>query len=127
MKPSMYERVRNLFVAAGLTDGRIVQLNFFEDTKKATDAFIVFRPNNGVGLPNSDSGEHHVLVDVIGQKDKRGATAAASQDILDFIEANPLSDRCVGQIQSMGFLPPPILTEEGRPVYRLLFSCLYGE
>lgn len=127
MTPSMYERVKNLFVAAGLTDGRIVQLGFFEDTKKATDSFIVFRPNSGVGLPNSDSGEHYVLVDVIGQRDKRGATAQASQAILDYIEQNPLSDKCVGQIEVMGFLPPPILTEEGRPVYRLQFSCLYGE
>lgn len=127
MTPSMYERVRNLFVLAGLTDGRVVQLNFFEDTKKATDAFMVFRSNNGVGLPNSESGEHYVLVDVIGQKDKRGATATAAQAILNYIEANPLVDKCVGQIQSVGFLPPPMLTEEGRPVYRLQFSCLYGE
>lgn len=34
MTPSMYERVKNLFVAAGLTEGRIVQLLFFEDTRK---------------------------------------------------------------------------------------------
>lgn len=127
MNPPMYERVKNLFQDAGLTSGMVVQLNFFEDTKKATDSFIVFRPNNGVGLPNSDSGEHYVLVDVIGRKDKRAITSSNSQAILDYVEANPLSDKCVGQIQSMGFLPPPILTEEGRPVYRLQFSCLYGE
>ncbi|HCR0384575.1 TPA: hypothetical protein OMS42_001310 [Enterobacter kobei] len=127
MNPPMYERVKNLFQDAGLTAGMVVQLNFFEDTKKATDSFIVFRPNNGVGLPNSDSGEHYVLVDVIGRKDKRAITSSNSQAILDYVEANPLSDKCVGQIQSMGFLPPPILTEEGRPVYRLQFSCLYGE
>lgn len=127
MNPPMYERVKNLFQDAGLTAGMVVQLNFFEDTKKATDSFIVFRPNNGVGLPNSHSGEHYVLVDVIGRKDKRAITSSNSQAILDYVEANPLSDKCVGQIQSMGFLPPPILTEEGRPVYRLQFSCLYGE
>ena len=127
MTPSMYERVKNLFVDAGLTEGWTVQLLFFEDTKKATDAFMVFRPNSGVGLPNSDSGEYYVLVDVIGRKDKREATSLASQNILDYIERNPLNDKCVGQIQSVGFMPAPILTEEGRPVYRLQFACLYGD
>ncbi|MGB7799805.1 phage tail termination protein [Buttiauxella sp.] len=127
MNPPMFERVRNMFQAAGLNDGRIVQLTFFEDTKKASDAFIVFRPNNGIGIPNSDSGEHYVLVDVIGPKDKRSLTTSASQAILDYVEKHPLSDKYVGQIQAISFLPPPVLTDEGRPVYRLQFACLYGE
>lgn len=42
MTPAMYERVRNYFVDAGLTTGFIVQLLAWDDTKKLTDAFIVF-------------------------------------------------------------------------------------
>ncbi len=68
MTPSMYERVKNLFVAAGLTEGRIVQLLFFEDTRKATDSFIVFRPNGGTPIRKDLGAEHYVLVDVIGPR-----------------------------------------------------------
>jgi hypothetical protein len=127
MNPPMFERVRNMFQAAGLNNGRIVQLLFFEDTGKATDSFIVYRPNNGVAIANSMSGEHYVLVDVIGPKDKRSKTTEAAQNILNFVEQNPISDDCVGQIRAVGFMPPPILTDDGRIVFRLQFSCLYGE
>lgn len=127
MTPSMYERVRNLFVGAGLTEGRIVQLLFFEDTKKSTDAFIVFRPNGGTPIRKDLGADHYVLVDVIGPKDKRGDTARHVQKIIDYIQENPISDSCVGQIENMGGIPPPIPTDEGRIVFRLQFACLYGE
>ncbi|UXY08980.1 hypothetical protein N7922_13875 [Kosakonia sp. ML.JS2a] len=127
MTPSMYERVKNLFVAAGLTDGRIVQSLFFEDTKKASDSFIVFRPNGGTPIRKDLGADHYVLVDVIGPKDKRAVTAQAVQKIIDYVQENPISDTCVGQIENMGGIPPPVLTDEGRIVFRLQFACLYGE
>jgi len=127
MTPSMYERVRNLFERAGLTEGRIIQTLFFEDTKKSTDAFIVFRPNGGTSIRKDLGADHYVLVDVIGPKDKRTATAQAVQRIIDYVQDNPISDSCVGQIENMGGIPPPVLTDEGRIVFRLQFACLYGE
>lgn len=123
----MYERVKNLFVNAELTNGRIVQTLFFEDTNKATDAFIVFRPNGGTSIRRDLGADHYVLVDVIGPKDKRTATAEAVQRIIDYVQDNPISDSCVGKIENMGGIPPPVLTEEGRIVFRLQFACLYGE
>ncbi|EMV2920233.1 hypothetical protein AAB179_001207 [Escherichia coli] len=127
MNPPMYERVKNLCQDAGLTTGRIVQLLFFEDTKKATDAFIVFAPNNGTPIRSDLGSDHYVMVNVIGPKDKRAATAQAVQSIVDYIQANPMADECVGYIQNMAGIPPPVLTEEGRIVFRLQFSCTYGE
>lgn len=127
MTPSMYERVRNLFERAGLTEGRIIQTLFFEGTKKSTDAFIVFRPNGGTPIRKDLGADHYVLVDVIGPRDKRAATAQAVQRIIDYVQDNPISDSCVGQIENMGGIPPPVLTEEGRIVFRLQFACLYGE
>lgn len=127
MTPSMYERVKNLFVAAGLTEGRIVQLLFFEDTRKATDSFIVFRPNGGTPIRKDLGAEHYVLVDVIGTRDKRAVIAQAVQKIIDYVQDNPISDSCVGQIENMGGIPPPIPTDGGRIVFRLQFACLYGE
>ncbi|KFC12264.1 hypothetical protein GTGU_00311 [Trabulsiella guamensis ATCC 49490] len=123
----MYERVKNLFQDAGLTAGRIVQLLFFEDTNKATDAFIVFAPNNGTPIRSDLGSEYYVMVNVIGPNDKRAATVQAVQSIIDYVQANPMADECVGYIQNMGAIPAPVLTEEGRIVFRLQFACTYGE
>ncbi|WP_438821221.1 phage tail termination protein, partial [Enterobacter hormaechei] len=38
-----------------------------------------------------------------------------------------MADECVGYIQNMGAIPAPVLTEEGRIVFRLQFACTYGE
>ncbi|WP_038153692.1 phage tail termination protein [Trabulsiella guamensis] len=127
MTPPMYERVKNLFQDAGLTAGRIVQLLFFEDTNKATDAFIVFAPNNGTPIRSDLGSEYYVMVNVIGPNDKRAATVQAVQSIIDYVQANPMADECVGYIQNMGAIPAPVLTEEGRIVFRLQFACTYGE
>lgn len=127
MTPAMYERVRNFFVDAGLTDGSIVQLLAFEDTKNLADSFIVFRPNGGTDIRNDLGSDHYVMVDVVGAKDKRGATAKKAQALIDYVEQNDIADECLGLIQNLGNLPAPVLTEEGRLVFRLQFMCVYGE
>ncbi|MEG1213341.1 MAG: hypothetical protein RSE29_19675, partial [Leclercia sp.] len=71
--------------------------------------------------------EYHVLVDVVGAKDKRKDALNAVQRIVEFVQANPMADDCVGYIQNMGAIPAPVLTEEGRIVFRLQFACTYGE
>ncbi len=127
MTPMIYERVRNLFVGAGLTAGFTVQQLMYEDPGKLAEAVMVFRPNGGANIRNDLGSEYHVIVDVIGAKDKRKAAVDAVQRIVDYVQANPITDSCVGHIENMGGIPPPILTEEGRIVFRLQFACLYGE
>lgn len=127
MTPMMYERVRNLFVNAGLTAGFTVQQLMYDDPKDLSKAIMVFRPNGGANIRNQLGAEYHVLVDVIGAKDKRKAALDAVQRIVDYVQDNPISDSCVGHIENMGGIPPPVLTEEGRIVFRLQFACLYGE
>lgn len=127
MTPMMHERVRNMFGDAGLTAGFTVQKLMYDDPEDLTQAVMVFRPNGGSNIRHDLSSEHHVLVDVIGAKDKRGDAANAVQRIVDYVQANPMADECVGYIQNMGAIPAPVLTEEGRIVFRLQFACTYGE
>lgn len=127
MTPMMHERVRNMFSDAGLTAGFTVQKLMYDDPEDLTQAVMVFRPNGGSNIRHDLGSEHHVLVDVIGAKDKRGDAANAVQRIVDYVQANPMADECVGYIQNMGAIPPPVLTEEGRIVFRLQFACTYGE
>ncbi|HID9383198.1 TPA: phage tail termination protein [Enterobacter hormaechei] len=127
MTPMMHERVRNLFVNAGLTNGFTVQQLMYDDPKDLSKAVMVFRPNGGANIHNELGSEYHVLIDVIGAKDKRKAAMDAVQRIVDYVQANPITVSCVGHIENMGGIPPPVLTEEGRIVFRLQFSCLYGE
>lgn len=123
----MHERVRNMFGDAGLTAGFTVQKLMYDDPEDLTQAVMVFRPNGGSNIRNDLGSEHHVLVDVIGAKDKRGDAANAVQRIVDYVQANPMADECVGYIQNMGSIPAPVLTAEGRIVFRLQFACTYGE
>ena len=123
----MHERVRNMFGDAGLTAGFTVQKLMYDDPEDLTQAVMVFRPNGGSNIRHDLGSEHHVLVDVIGAKDKRGDAANAVQRIVDYVQANPMADECVGYIQNMGSIPAPVLTAEGRIVFRLQFACTYGE
>lgn len=127
MIPMMYERVRNMFAKAGLTAGFIEQLLMFDDPNDLSKAVMVFRSNGGSAIRNDLGAEHYVLVDVVGAKTKRNEAALAVQRIIDYIQQHPMADECVGYIQNMGAIPAPVLTDEGRIVFRLQFSCTYGE
>ncbi|HCO6569848.1 TPA: hypothetical protein OCE33_002831 [Escherichia coli] len=127
MTPMMHERVRNMFGDAGLTAGFTVQKLMYDDPEDLTQAVMVFRPNGGTAVRNDLGSEYYVLVDVIAAKDKRGDAVNAVQRIVDYVQANPMADECVGYIQNMGAIPAPVLTEEGRMTFRLQFACIYGE
>ena len=127
MTPMMHERVRNMFGDAGLTAGFTVQKLMYDDPEDLTQAVMVFRPNGGTDVRNDLGSEHYVLVDVIAAKDRRGDAVNAVQRIVDYVQANPMADECVGYIQNMGAIPAPVLTEEGRMTFRLQFACTYGE
>ncbi|HCD3955209.1 TPA: hypothetical protein NBP20_003105 [Enterobacter hormaechei] len=127
MTPMMYERVRNMFGDAGLTTGFTVQQLMYDDPGDLSKAIMVFRPNGGSNIRTDLGSEYHVIVDVVGARDKRRAALEAVQRIVDYVQANPISNSCVGHIENMGGIPPPVLTVEGRIVFRLQFACLYGE
>ncbi|EAW1665903.1 hypothetical protein AXM42_18390 [Salmonella enterica subsp. enterica] len=127
MTPQMYERVRNMFGEAGLTAGFTVQQLMYDEPNNLSTPVMVFRPNGGTAIRNDLGSEYHVLVDVIGAKDKRRDAATAVKNIIDYVQANPTADECVGRIENMGNVPAPVLTDEGRIVFRLQFTCLYGD
>jgi hypothetical protein len=48
------------------------------------------------------------------------------QDIIDFVQQNPMADACVGYLENLGGIPAPVQTTEGRLVYRLQFVATFG-
>jgi len=122
----MHTRVRNHFVDAGLTTGFITQLLMWNDTGKLTDSFMVFRPNGGSPVRNQLGGDYYILVDVVGAKGANGAADQRVQDIIDYVQQNPMVDACVGYLENLGGIPAPVQTTEGRLVYRLQFVATFG-
>ncbi|WP_338515731.1 hypothetical protein VRB80_13285 [Erwinia aphidicola] len=129
MNPPMHQRVKNLLVSAGLAAGYTVQSLMWNDTGDLKQRFLVFRPNGGTAVDRDIGSDHYVLVDLITGKSS-GDYAKSETDvqaIIDYVQQNPISDPCVGQITNMGGIPSPIPTTEGRMVWRLQFACSYGE
>lgn len=129
MNPPMHQRVKNLLVGAGLAAGYTVQSLMWNDTGDLKQRFLVFRPNGGTAVDRDIGSDHYVLVDLITGKSS-GDYAKSETDvqaIIDYVQQNPVSAPCVGQITNMGGIPSPILTTEGRMVWRLQFACSYGE
>ncbi len=127
MTPMMHERVRDLFVDAGLCDGVVVQTLYWKDNGKKLDKFIVFRPNGGTSIRNDLGAEYHILVDVIGGQDSNKDIGYMVNDIIEYVQKWPMPNDCIGYIENMGNIPSPVLTTEGRLVYRLQFAIKYGE
>lgn len=127
MTPPMYRRVRDWFVESGLATGLQIQTLIWTDSGKLTDAFLVFRPNNGTSIQNDLGADYYVMVDVIGAKGANTAAENATSQIIDYVQANPMPNDCIGHIQNMGGFPSPVLTTEGRLVFRLQFVITYGE
>ncbi|HAT1600694.1 TPA: hypothetical protein I8Y43_002813 [Raoultella ornithinolytica] len=127
MTPAMYMRLKDLFVAEGLTAGFKVQWRIWRDTGKDADQFIVFRPSGGTNIEYDRGGDWYVMVDVVSSKSNPDAADAAVDTIVEYISAQSGADDCVGALSLVGNVPAPISTEEGRLVTRLLVSCTYGE
>jgi len=124
--PPMHTRVRNLFANAGLTEGFTIQQLVWSDSGNLSDAFMVFRPNGGSAVRKDLGSEYYVMVDVIGAKGANGAADTAVQNIIDYVQQHPMADACVGYLENLGGIPAPVLTTEGRLVYRLQFVATFG-
>ena len=127
MTPAMYMRLKDLFMAEGLTAGFKVQWRLWRDTGKDADQFIVFRPSGGTNVEYDRGGDWYVMVDVVSSKSDPDAADSAVNAIVEYISAQSGADDCVGALSIVGNVPAPISTEEGRLVTRLLVSCTYGE
>lgn len=127
MTPPMYQRVSDLLEGTGLFTGYTVQWLFWDDSSTLKERFIVVRPNGGTAVDRDMASDHYVMVDVItGTSPGDYAKSEADvQAIVDWVQQNPLNP-CIGQITNMGSIPSPVLTTEGRMVWRLQFACLYG-
>ncbi|STU27912.1 Uncharacterised protein [Klebsiella pneumoniae] len=116
MTPPMHRRVRNVFVESGLTAGYIVQSLSWNDTGKASDRFIVFRPNGGTPVDRDMAADYYVMVDVIS-KGKASADYAQSENdaqaIIDYVQQKPDDAHLPWQISNMGGIPSPVITAEG--------------
>ena len=127
MTPAMYMRLKDLFMAEGLTAGFKVQWRIWRDTGKDADQFIVFRPSGGTNIEYDRGGDWYVMVDVVSSKSNPDAADSAVNAMVEYISAQSGADDCVGALSLVGNVPAPISTEEGRLVTRLLVSCTYGE
>lgn len=127
MTPAMYMRLKDLFMAEGLTAGFKVQWRIWRDTGKDADQFIVFRPSGGTNVEYDRGGDWYVMVDVVSSKSNPDTADSAVNAIVEYISAQSGADDCVGALSLVGNVPAPISTEEGRLVTRLLVSCTYGE
>lgn len=127
MTPAMYMRLKDLFMAEGLTAGFKVQWRIWRDTGKDADQFIVFRPSGGTNIEYDRGGDWYVMVDVVSSKSNPDAADSAVNAIVEYISEQSGADDCVGALSLVGNVPAPISTEEGRLVTRLLVSCTYGE
>ena len=127
MNPPMHTRVRDCFVSAGLTTGFKTQLLIWSDSGVSTDAFMVFRPDGGSSIRYDLGSDYYILVDVVGAEKDSARTDSAVQAIIEYVQKNPMADECVGYLQNMGGIPSPVLTTEGRLVYRLQFVATHGD
>lgn len=127
MTPAMYMRLKDLFMAEGLTTGFKVQWRQWKDSGRDADQFIVFRPSGGTNIEYDRGGDWYVMVDVVSSKSNPDAADAAVNTIVEYISLQSGADDCVGALQLVGNVPAAIPTEEGRLVTRLLISCTYGE
>ncbi|HIF5901244.1 phage tail termination protein [Raoultella ornithinolytica] len=123
----MYMRLKDLFMAEGLTTGFKVQWRQWKDSGRDADQFIVFRPSGGTNVEYDRGGDWYVMVDVVSSKSDPDAADSAVNAIVEYISAQSGADDCVGALSLVGNVPAPIPTEEGRLVTRLLVSCTYGE
>lgn len=127
MTPLMYDRVRALFIDAGLTGGSTVQVRYWKDSGNKAESFIVFRSAGGTPIRNELGSQYMVQVDVIGAKLADAAAELTASNIISYVQENPMPNDCIGHIENVGGFPRPMLSTEGRIVFSLQFAVLYGE
>lgn len=124
MSTPVFMKVRDWLVAAGLADGYKVQLAQWIEQKADTGTmkYIVFQPDGGTGRIQDLGADDNAQVILVSAKNDPQPAILRAQEILDYVTEHS-EDSCLNSIFNLGGLPPPIPTEEGRTVIRLLFRC----
>ena len=126
-----FKLISDLFAANGLTDGYTVQNLSFFDSGDLSERFIVFRPAGGGNIDAIISSEHYVDVVIVSAGQQvSGEYERSFNDvsaIIAYVRDNPNVSACIGQMTNMGSIPAPTLTSDGRMVWMLQISCLYGQ
>lgn len=124
MSTPVFMKVRDWLVAAGLADGYKIQLSQWIEQKADTGAmkYIVFQPDGGTGRIQDLGADDNAQVILVSARNDPQPAILRAQEILDYVTEHP-EDSCLNSIFNLGGLPPPIPTEEGRTVIRLLFRC----
>ena len=129
MSNAKHAMLLDLFSGNGLTDGYKLQQLVFIDSNDLSDRFMVFRPSGGTNVDAISSSQYFVDVILVSASGVSGEYERSFNDvsaIIDFVCNNAYVDACLGQVTNMGGIPSPTMTSEGRMVWMLQFSCLYG-
>lgn len=124
MSTPVFMKVRDYLVAAGLATDYKVQLAQWIEQKADTGTmkYIVFQPDGGTGRIQDLGADDNAQVILVSAKNDPQPAILRAQEILDYVTEHS-EDSCLNSIFNLGGLPPPIPTEEGRTVIRLLFRC----
>lgn len=124
MSTPIFMKVRDYLVDAGLTADYKVQLAQWVEQKAdtATMKYIVFQSDGGTGRLKDLGADDNVQVILVSAENDPQPAILRAQEILDYVTEHS-EDSCLNSIFNLGGLPPPIPTEEGRTVIRLLFRC----
>lgn len=124
MSIPVFMKVSDYLVDAGLTDGYKIQILEWVQQKGDVDAtkYMVFQPDGGTGRIQDIGADDNAQVILVSAKRDPLPAILRAQEILDYVTEHS-EDSCLNSIFNLGGMPPPIPTEEGRTVIRLLFRC----
>ena len=122
---NMLELVDAYLQDAGLYDGWTSQLQFWNDTGDGNEQFIVLQTNGGTQVMDGLGGDFYFSLHVVGKQGQYNVqdVDAKANEIIEHIKTHPI-DSCVNYIQLQAPLGRPMLTEEKRPVHKLLLRVV---
>jgi hypothetical protein len=112
------ELFKEWLLASGLINGYKLQMHFWSDTGIKTDKFVVIQSNGGNALRKGLGTESFILLTIVGDRSNIKSVGDKANEIVAYITENPVSE-CLNLLEANGGIPTPILTEEGRVIFRI--------
>lgn len=127
MMPDMLERVDLYLTEANIYDNWESQLEFWNDSGKPKDRFIVLQSNGGTQVRDGLANDFYFSLYIVGRQGQENVaeTKEKALQTIEYIKDHPL-DGCLNYIQLQSPLGRPTLTEEKRVVYELLLRVVGG-
>lgn len=120
----MYRELESFIKKSGLIDNVIIQYLIWKDKGKDS-TYILFCPSGGSALSYTLGNEYHVLIEFIAPDNDPEKIDTLVTNVASYITQNQFNN-CLGFIEVVGAIPPPITTVDNRIVYRLLVSIKHG-